>query len=392
MQKFTLFNMDDLNSKNLMTIFNNLNQNLFEDHTSEPFEYLLAKHFCQEFLKAKVLFQRVSQVFEVNTTLDQIFAIIKSLQLFEWSEISSEKQIVDIFLYTINNGLGDCFLANKMEGLFTDFAENDEENSESSGSEEENEGLSEKNLMNHANNVVTQGSIDLKFAFLNNRNFEETDESLQSPVNKPRLTLSKKIASSLYRKSLQHDQSSSSGQEDSEEQADLVGELPNKYGGNSPKSQRFDKDYKNENFDKNVDKIYDKNADNGDIMTSSRQNTRQTIYDQTNTSFKITLQKSQSMTVIKHRKSSILNYERILLDRNETDDVKAFIPIQEFCAFGVSDLFKSMIENSTKKKKKRERIIGVIHKRNQLMVFDYNMLDVKNDGELVGFFLIFCDF
>ena len=59
------------------------------------------------------------------------------------------------------------------------------------------------------------------------------------------------------------------------------------------------------------------------------------------------------------------------------------MPIQEFCAFGVSDLVKAMIEKSKKRSKKREKLLEIIDRRNQLLTFDFNMLDVKNDEELV---------
>lgn len=379
--------MDDLNNRNLMTIFNSLNENLFENHSSEPFEYLLAKSLGHQILKAKILFHRISKVYEVNTTLDQVFAVIRSLQLFEWSEINTDKQIASVFLFCINNGLGDCFLANKLEGLFSEpesaeLANENEESKSVSQSSSENETPSKANEegpykpsinLPHVNKAASidpskQSSIMI-----------ETEDFLQSPVNDDmRLTLSKKLVSiASFRKSLQNG-ISESDLDDSEEEADLVGELPNRYGMASPKTE-------NESPKDNME--------NNDMMSPVIGNqgisgARQTIYDQTNTSFKITLQKSQSMSMVKARKSSALDYSDLIggLKDPEGLDVRTFMPIQEFCAFGVSDLVKAMIEKSKRKSKKREKLLATINQRNLLCVFDFNMLDVKNDDELVILF------
>ena len=394
--------MDDLNNKNLMTIFNNLNENLFEDHISEPFEYLLAKTFGQQIIKAKVLFHRISKVYEVNTTLNQIFSIIKSLQLFEWSEINSNSEIAKTFLYCINNGIGDCFLANKMEGLFEDFMTKDtskQENSDSEADGEDNEeqesSSSSEEIIENNNENVLKPKKSTKNANNNKNNpsiiindkKEDIEELLQSPIGHDiRASLSKKMVSfSSYKKSLQNDDFSSSEQEDSEEQADLVGELPNKYTENdiiSPKLVNIEDIIENSK-DETIETI------NNGIPTpiSPVPNLRKAIYDQTNTSFKITLQKSQSMSIIKHRKSSAIDYVGIVFGKeSETVDVETFMPIQDFCTYGVSDLFKSMVETSLKKKKKKKKshkIYETIQQRNQLLVFDYNMLDIKDEDELV---------
>ena len=381
LQKYTVFNMDDLNNRNLMTIFNSLNENLFENHSSEPFEYLLAKSLGHQILKAKILFHRISKVYEVNTTLDQIFAVIRSLQLFEWSEINTDKQIASVFLFCINNGLGDCFLANKLEGLFSepesaDLANEKEESVSQSSSENETPPNKDGPYKPSINlpNVNKAASIDPS---KQSSIMIETEDFLQSPVNDElRLTLSKKLVSiASFRKSLQNG-ISESDLDDSEEEADLVGELPNRYGmspkteGESPKAKE--------------------NMENNEMMSPVIGNqgisgARQTIYDQTNTSFKITLQKSQSMSMVKARKSSALDYSDMIggLKDPEGLDVRTFMPIQEFCAFGVSDLVKAMIEKSKRKSKKREKLLATIDQRNLLCVFDFNMLDVKNEDELV---------
>jgi len=383
--------MDDLNDRNLMTIFNSLNENLFEDHSSQPFEYLLAKSFCHQILKSKVLFHRISEVYEVNTTLDQIFSIIRSLQLFEWSEISSDKQIANVFQYCINNGLGDSFLANKLEGLFEsktlnendEEQENDDSNPESSNDEDED--LEAKNL-NDQDTKTLNISINQKKSSISPEMIE-TEEFLQSPVNNEvKLTLSKKLVSlSSYKKSLQNNEFSESEGEDSEE-ADIVGELPNKYGMNSPKSPIIESELIKSDSKKEIHK--EETPENRDLNNIGSPGLhRETIYDQTNTSFKITLQKSQSMSLMKHRKSSIPeNGENVLGGKEiETLDVKTFMPIQDFCAFGIADLLKNMIEKSKKKKKNKEKLIENIENRNLLIVFDFNMLDVKNEEELVKF-------
>lgn len=396
MQKYTVFNMDDLNGRNLMTVFNSLNENLFEDHMDEPFEYLLAKALIQEILNAKLLLHRVSKVYEVNTSLNQFFSIIKSLQLFEWSEIFTEKQIANTFLYCINNGLGDCFLANKMEGIYSELIDNNENSGsdeESSDSEAENELQSSSALKDQLKKKESlspqRNSIIPNFTSVIPQNVG-SDDCLQSPINNTgRLTLTKKLVSfASHNKSIQISESSSEEinndekDELEEEEADLVGDLPTKHGIISPETLILEPDLKNLDNQRKEEKA-------GSLEIQEKHKLRQRIYDQTNTSFKISLQKSQSLSTIKNRKSSILDFTEMNFGKEkETLDVRTFLPIQEFCTFGVGDLFKNMIESSKKTKKKAEKLVKIIERRNQRMVFDYNMLDIKNEEEIVKLLIL----
>lgn len=388
MQKFSVFNMDDLNMRNLMTIFNVLNVNIFEDHHKETLEYLFAKAFCSETIKNKLLFHRISKVYEVNLSLNQIFSVVKSLQLFEWSEISSDIQISKIFLYCINNGIGDCFLSNKIEGLFEEkIDEEEEDDDDDDESEIENEENEEKQNSDTGTGITGKKSI--KKSILNDRQTSslhvDTDE-LQSPLadqnQKERFTFTKKIVSfSNYKKSTKNEISMSEDN-DSEEEADIVGELPDKYGLNSP----FSTKQENELIDPEtkIEEIKENEKNLNEDLSSGLSNSRQkTLYDQSNNTFKITLQKSQSMSTVKHRKSSLTDINDVFTGIEADNlDIRTFLPIQEFSSYGVVDIMRHLIERSKKTKKKKEKMAKNIEKRNLSIVFDLNMLET-NEEEIV---------
>ena len=139
----TLFNLDDLNSTHLHSIFNSIAESSSTPQ-NEKFAYIVLKNFSNEIASSKEIFKRISKLFQINLSIEQALLIVKSLELFDWNEINTNLQLIKVWFYCINNIYGENFLGNKYDGMLSeDFKKEEDINFNDENDEEDEDFISE---------------------------------------------------------------------------------------------------------------------------------------------------------------------------------------------------------------------------------------------------------